>query len=281
MKMKHLTLGVASLLTATVIGSGIAAPKADASSAENYGFKLQTQYVNSELIGQIAKKYGIDLSGFSFTYGGFTFKFPSGGTGGTPVTQPTAAPTTQPTAAPTAKPTTQPTAAPTAKPTTQPTATPTAKPTTQPTATPTAKPTTQPTATPTASPAPTTGTEMSAYQTQVVTLVNQERAKVGLKALQVDTLLNKVATEKARDMDVNNYFSHTSPTYGSPFDMMKTFGVKYSYAGENIASGQPTPARVMQDWMNSPGHKANILNANFTKIGVGYVNGEWVQMFIG
>jgi uncharacterized YkwD family protein len=267
MKMKHLTLGVASLLTATVIGSGFAAPKADASSAGNYGFKLQTQHIQYELLGQIAQKYGIDLNGLSFTYGGFTFKFPSGGNWSTPkpTTQPTAKPTTQPTAAPTAKPTTQPTAAPTAKPTTQPTAAPTAKPTTAPTAT----------------PAPTSGSEMSAYQSQVVTLVNQERAKAGLKALQVDTLLNKVATEKARDMDVNNYFSHTSPTYGSPFDMMKTFGVKYSYAGENIASGQPTPARVMQDWMNSPGHKANILNANFTKIGVGYVNGEWVQMFIG
>ena len=99
--------------------------------------------------------------------------------------------------------------------------------------------------------------------------------------MQMDALLNKVATEKARDMDVNNYFSHTSPTYGSPFDMMRSFGVKYSYAGENIASGQPTAARVMSDWMNSPGHRANIVNKNFTKIGVGYVNGEWVQMFIG
>ncbi|MNH43142.1 Cysteine-rich secretory protein family protein [compost metagenome] len=82
-------------------------------------------------------------------------------------------------------------------------------------------------------------------------------------------------------MDVNNYFSHTSPTYGSPFDMMRSFGVKYSYAGENIASGQRTPQEVMTAWMNSAGHRANILNGNFTKIGVGYVNGEWVQMFIG
>lgn len=118
-------------------------------------------------------------------------------------------------------------------------------------------------------------------QSQVVALVNQERAKLGLPALQTDALLNKVATEKARDMDVNNYFSHTSPTYGSPFDMMRSFGVKYSYAGENIASGQRTAAQVMNDWMNSPGHRANIVNKNFTKIGVGYVNGQWVQMFIG
>ncbi len=82
-------------------------------------------------------------------------------------------------------------------------------------------------------------------------------------------------------MDVNGYFSHTSPTYGSPFDMMRSYGVTYRYAGENIASGQRTAAQVMNDWMNSSGHRANILNQNFTKIGVGYVNGKWVQMFIG
>lgn len=279
MKMKHLKVGLASLLAATVIGSGFAAPKADAASASNYGFK-QIQTVNFELLNQIAQKYGFDLNGATFTYGGITIKFPAfNGTGG----KPTAAPTANPTTAPT--PTAAPTAQPAAKPTTKPTPAPTAKPTTAPTPAPTAKPTTAPTtvpsAQPTATPAPTTGTELSSYQSQVVQLVNQERAKAGLKALQVDTLLTKVATEKARDMDVNGYFSHTSPTYGSPFDMMKAFGVKYNYAGENIASGQPTPVRVMQDWMNSPGHKANILNGNFTKIGVGYVNGEWVQMFIG
>mgnify|MGYP001267562225 CR=1 FL=1 len=119
------------------------------------------------------------------------------------------------------------------------------------------------------------------FAQQVVTLVNQERAKAGLPALQSDPLLTKVALEKAKDMSINNYFSHTSPTYGSPFDMMRSFGVKYSYAGENIASGQRSPQEVMDAWMNSSGHRANILSKNFTKIGVAYYKGQWVQMFIG
>lgn len=126
-----------------------------------------------------------------------------------------------------------------------------------------------------------TNTSTSTYAQQVVTLVNQERAKVGLSALTTDSLLNTVAYDKAKDMAVNNYFSHTSPTYGSPFDMMTAYGVKYSYAGENIAAGQKTPQEVMNAWMNSAGHKANILSANYKKIGVGYYNGEWVQEFTG
>ncbi|GIP15728.1 hypothetical protein J40TS1_13700 [Paenibacillus montaniterrae] len=114
-----------------------------------------------------------------------------------------------------------------------------------------------------------------------MSLVNQERAAAGLSALVLDTKLNEVATEKARDMDVNNYFSHTSPTYGSPFDMLATYGVSYRTAGENIASGQRTAEQVMNDWMNSSGHRANILNSSYSKLGVGYVNGKWVQLFIG
>ena len=86
-------------------------------------------------------------------------------------------------------------------------------------------------------------------------------------------------------MKDKGYFSHTSPTYGSPFDMMKNFGISYSYAGENIAKGQRSPQQVMNGWMNSSGHRANILSANFTEIGVGYTvdqNGTtyWTQMFI-
>ncbi|XEC97788.1 CAP domain-containing protein [Paenibacillus tarimensis] len=122
--------------------------------------------------------------------------------------------------------------------------------------------------------------DKSSYAAQVVALVNQERAKAGLKALQSDSLLTKVALDKAKDLYVNNYFSHQSPTYGSPFDMMRAYGVKYSYAGENIAKGQRTPQEVMNAWMNSSGHRANILSGNFTKIGVAYYNGAWVQMFI-
>ncbi|KQY87832.1 serine protease [Paenibacillus sp. Root52] len=121
----------------------------------------------------------------------------------------------------------------------------------------------------------------SDFATQVVKLVNAERAKAGLNALTSDALLDKVALAKAKDMSDNNYFAHQSPTYGSPFDMMKQFGVTYSYAGENIAQGQKTPQEVVTAWMNSEGHRANVLNKNFTQIGVGYYNGYWAQEFVG
>jgi uncharacterized YkwD family protein len=123
--------------------------------------------------------------------------------------------------------------------------------------------------------------DQSSVTKQVVTLVNEERAKAGLKPLTIHAGLTTVAVDKAKDMSNNNYFDHTSPTYGSPFDMMKQYGVSYSYAGENIAKGQKTPAEVMKAWMNSQGHRENILSANFTQIGVGYYNGHWVQEFIG
>lgn len=128
-------------------------------------------------------------------------------------------------------------------------------------------------------PAPSTPAQ-STYASQVVTLVNQERVKAGLKALTSDSALTAMALDKAKDMYNNGYFDHTSPTYGSPFDMMSTYGIHYSYAGENIAKGQPTPDAVMKAWMNSTGHRQNILSPNFTKIGVAYYNGEWVQEFI-
>lgn len=119
---------------------------------------------------------------------------------------------------------------------------------------------------------------------EVLKLVNQERAKVGLKALTLSPELTNVATVKAKDMRDKNYFDHTSPTYGSPFDMMTRFGIKYSSAGENIAAGQKTPQEVMNSWMNSSGHRANILNKDYEQLGVGYVTGGsygtyWVQMF--
>ncbi|MCR8846811.1 CAP domain-containing protein [Rossellomorea sp. SC111] len=125
--------------------------------------------------------------------------------------------------------------------------------------------------------------QLSQFEQKVVELTNQERAKQGLPALKVDAELSKVAREKSRDMQANNYFSHTSPTYGSPFDMMKQFGIQYSSAGENIAMGQQTPEEVVQAWMNSEGHRKNIMSSNYTHIGVGYVeNGNyWTQQFIG
>lgn len=125
--------------------------------------------------------------------------------------------------------------------------------------------------------------EVSIYERQVVNLMNQERAKYGLPELKIDLALSKVAREKSLDMQANNYFSHTSPTYGSPFNMMKQYGISYKSAGENIAKGQRTPEEVVQAWMNSDGHRKNILSANFTHIGVGYVaeGNYWTQQFIG
>lgn len=123
-------------------------------------------------------------------------------------------------------------------------------------------------------------TSQSAYASQVVTLVNQERAKAGLSPLTVNTALSAMALDKAKDMYNNGYFDHTSPTYGSPFDMMTQYGIRYTYAGENIAKGQQTPAAVMTAWMNSAGHRQNILSPNYSQIGVAYYNGEWVQEFI-
>ncbi|MEC1523740.1 CAP domain-containing protein [Neobacillus niacini] len=134
-------------------------------------------------------------------------------------------------------------------------------------------------------PATTTQTTsaLSAYEQKVVDLTNQERAKNGLAALKVDVTLSKMAREKSRDMSANGYFSHTSPTYGSPFDMMKQYGISYRYAGENIAMGQRTPEEVVKGWMNSEGHRKNILSPNFNYIGVGYVSqgNYWTQEFIG
>jgi uncharacterized YkwD family protein len=119
------------------------------------------------------------------------------------------------------------------------------------------------------------------YAAEVANLVNQERAKAGLKPLTVSDKLSALAMQKASDMYQNHYFSHISPTYGSPFDMMQKEGFSFTYAGENIAEGQTSPQQVMQDWMNSPGHRANILNSHYDTIGVAYDHGVWVQEFIG
>ncbi|MFD1360755.1 CAP domain-containing protein [Lentibacillus salinarum] len=125
--------------------------------------------------------------------------------------------------------------------------------------------------------------QLSEFEQQVVELTNEERTAQGLDPLKIDTELSKVAREKSRDMAYSNYFSHDSPTYGSPFDMMKDFGISYQTAGENIARGQRTPEQVVNGWMNSDGHRENIMNPNFTHIGVGYVEqgNHWTQQFIG
>lgn len=257
--MNKKRLVVTAALAASVAFSGVTAA-GTASAAEAKTEKT------SVILQQLYNAYGINLdellsklqqnSGFNWS-GLIIFK---------PLPKPTPGPSASP--KPTAKPTTTP--APTAKPIVTRSPAPTAKPTATPA--PTAKPTTTPQ--PTAAP-------IGDFEQQVVNLVNQERAKQGLGALSSDAELAKVADVKAKDMYDNNYFDHNSPTYGSPFDMMRSFGVSYNYAGENIAKGQRTAEQVMNDWMNSPGHRANIMNGNYTKIGVAYYNGVWVQMFKG
>lgn len=123
---------------------------------------------------------------------------------------------------------------------------------------------------------------LSDFESKVVELTNVQRRNNGLPDLKAHTKLSGVAREKSNDMRKNNYFSHTSPTYGSPFDMMRDFGVSYKSAGENIAQGQPSPQEVVDAWMNSEGHRKNILSGDFTHIGVGHdENGHyWTQMFI-
>lgn len=122
------------------------------------------------------------------------------------------------------------------------------------------------------------------YEQKVVELVNIERQKAGLQTLKMDSAISNVARTKSKDMAVNNYFAHQSPTYGSAGDMLKKFGISWSAWGENIAAGQQTPEIVVNAWMNSPGHRANILSSNFNKIGVGYVTNSsgrpyWTQIF--
>lgn len=129
---------------------------------------------------------------------------------------------------------------------------------------------------------PTTDSGVLQYEKEVVRLVNEIRAKNGLSQLTEDWELSRVARFKSQDMKDNKYFSHTSPVYGSPFEMIRNFGIPYRSAAENIAKGQATPQAVVNAWMNSSGHRANILNGSFKKIGVGYVSGGnyWTQMFI-
>ena len=130
---------------------------------------------------------------------------------------------------------------------------------------------------------PTLDSGVTSFEQEVIRLVNEIRAENGLKALTYDWELSRVARYKSQDMKDNKYFSHTSPVYGTPFQMIKNFGISYRSAGENIAKGYSTPQAVVNSWMNSSGHRANILNANYTHIGVGYVAGGnyWTQMFIG
>ena len=134
----------------------------------------------------------------------------------------------------------------------------------------------------------TSGTQtsnMNLDEKEVFDLINKQRTNNGLPALKNDSEVQRIARIKAQDMVDNNYFSHNSPTYGSPFDMLKSFKVSYKTAGENIAANSSNSSAVTA-WMNSSGHKANILNSSFNYTGIGVVSSPrygkmYVQMFIG
>ncbi len=129
---------------------------------------------------------------------------------------------------------------------------------------------------------PATDTSVTGFEQEVIRLVNDIRKENGLNALTYDWELSRVARYKSQDMKDNRYFAHNSPVYGTPFQMIRNFGISFRSAGENIARGYSTPQAVVNGWMNSSGHRANILNAGYTHIGVGYVasGNYWTQMFI-
>jgi uncharacterized YkwD family protein len=124
---------------------------------------------------------------------------------------------------------------------------------------------------------------LSEEERKVIELVNAERKKYGVNPLYTHVQLSLIAREKSLDMKVNGYFNHESPVYGTPFEMMDYFSIEYTIASENIARGHISPEQVVNAWMNSDGHRANILNPDMTHIGVGYEKDlrHWTQMFIG
>lgn len=128
-------------------------------------------------------------------------------------------------------------------------------------------------------------TAMTTDEKEVFDLINNQRTQNGLSALKLDTETLRVARIKAQDMVDNNYFSHNSPTYGSPFQMLNRFKISYKTAGENIA-GNSSNSSAVTAWMNSSGHRANILNSSFNYTGIGVVKSSkygkvYVQMFLG
>ena len=176
------------------------------------------------------------------------------------------------------------------KPTEAPTAAPTEKPTQKPTEAPTAAPTERPTQKPTEAPAelPTNScnsiydadTEKDCYTLsyKVFEIVNQERIKAGVKPLKFNNDMYKAAMVRAKECD--EMFSHDRPNGTSCFTALKEAGVKYFSAGENIAMGYRTPADVMKGWMDSEGHRNNILDPDFTDFACGvYKSGYWSQFF--
>jgi uncharacterized protein YkwD len=110
----------------------------------------------------------------------------------------------------------------------------------------------------------------TSYSARVIELINAERAKVGLSALSGQSQLGSAAQLHSADMACNNYFSHTGLDGSEIGSRVQRQGYNWSSVGENIAAGYSSPANVVAGWMNSPGHKANILGASYTEIGIGY-----------
>lgn len=131
----------------------------------------------------------------------------------------------------------------------------------------------------------TSNATLSDEEEEVLNLINIERKKKGLTELKASSELQEVAKLKAEDLVNNNYFSHTSPTLGTPFEMLKNEGVMYKYAGENLA-GNETGKKAVTAWMNSPAHKDNILDSDYEYTGIAVVDSEvygrvYVQLFLG
>ncbi|MCI5892074.1 MAG: CAP domain-containing protein [Clostridiales bacterium] len=202
----------------------------------------------------------------------------------TPAVQPTQAPTAEPTQTPAVQPTQTPTVEPTQAPEVQPTHAPTAEPTHAPEVQPTHAPTAEPTQTPAVQPtqAP---SNLSDMEQEVLKLVNKVRSENGLSPLAWADDVANVARAHSKDMIDRSFFSHINPDGLSPFDRLKNNGISFRSAAENIAYGQRTAEAVMDAWMNSSGHRANILNKNVTEIGIGAVKNQygtiyWTQVFV-
>ncbi|MBD2179099.1 CAP domain-containing protein [Pseudanabaena sp. FACHB-1998] len=130
------------------------------------------------------------------------------------------------------------------------------------------------------------GIGVTKFETELLKLTNLERKKLGLAPLKLSVKLTRAAQFHAEDMANKNYFSHTGKNGSSMADRTKVVGYKYSFLGENLAAGRATPEGTVRQWMNSTGHRANILNEKFTEIGFGYAISPnsryrhyWVQVF--
>ncbi|MFC4768121.1 CAP domain-containing protein [Effusibacillus consociatus] len=127
--------------------------------------------------------------------------------------------------------------------------------------------------------------KVRSFEQRVLQLTNQARTAQGLRPLKYNWEVTRMARHKSEDMRDRSYFAHQSPTYGSPFDMLNMYQIPFRGAGENIAAGQPTPEEVVKSWLNSPGHRRNIMNPAFTDLGCGVAFGGnmriyWTQVFL-